>query len=443
MKKYMLLFSFAFVLAATSNANALEDTKQEIGDVMNSTVDYIKDLFRDLNMGVHDSLNYSKSTKAQSEALYKQSSEGEVNPTVLTHAKKPIKACNYANQNLHWNGSSWDCIKVNVASDCQPAPDEYRYQNDNGQWVCDKVPEGGKINGYWKFIDYKSTCTAGLEQEKIYGCFYKNKLGEEIQIEESYCAGKQKPAVEDKQCPCDYETTAVIYSCPTGYTVNNEMCYHGTQAVGKASISCPTGFIYDGLLCKKPTQYCPVTEVKPDDGFNPNYNWYEGAWGKCSANSCGVAGVQYRTVYCKDTITGAKVADSMCSGFKPLTSQTCKSQDCTAQPTYSCSSGYKLSGDKCTKSNYECRYNANNRVIQSGGSGWCANNSTKYIWDGKSYSKGYSKGDLKDSQSYGSCKGSVWDRYYEICGNATVTLNANVTCPAGYTYHSGTKLCIK
>jgi hypothetical protein len=58
-------------------------------------------------------------------------------------------------------------------------------------------------------------------------------------------------------------------------------------------------------------------------------------------------------------------------------------------------------------------------------------------------SSGYSKGDLKDSQSYGSCKGSVWDRYYEICGNATATINATASCPDGYKYHSGTKMCIQ
>lgn len=443
MKKYMLVLSFALALGFSTNVIALDDTRQEIGNYMNSTVDYIKSIFRQTNQEVHESLDQSKDTKARAEHLYKQSSEKETNPTVLNHAKKSIKACNYDTENLHWTGSNWDCIKINVGSDCQAAPDEYRYQDSSGQWVCAKIPEGGDLKPYWKFIDYKSTCTAGLSYDKLYGCFYKNKLGEEIQINDSYCQGKNKPSVADKQCPCDYQEAAPIYTCPTGYSQSAGKCYYGSNMVGDASLSCADGYKYDGTNCKKESLYCPVNEVTPGDGFDPSYSWYLGPWGQCSANTCSSSGIQYRTVYCKDSISVAKADDSKCSGSKPLNSQPCKSSACTTQPTYTCSAGYTLSGDKCTKSKYECRYNSNNRVIQSGGSGWCANNSTKYIWDGVAKSSGYSKGDLIDSQSYGSCKGSVWDRFYEICGNAVTSINATAKCPDGYKYHSGTKLCIK
>lgn len=443
MKKYMLVLFFAMALGMTFNVYAIDDTRKEISQEMNSVVDYIKSMFRETNQDVHDSLDQSKDNKARAENLYKKSSKDETNPTVLNHAKKSIKACDYSTENLHWTGYDWDCIKINVASDCQPAPDEYRYQDSSGQWVCDKIPEGGVLKAYWKFIDYKSTCTEGLSYDKLYGCFYKNKLGLEVQISDSYCSGKTKPSIADKKCPCDYKEVAVTYTCPADYTQKAGKCYYGSNMVGDATISCQAGYTFDGVNCKKGSQYCPVTEVDPGNGFNPSYSWYLGPWGQCSANVCGSSGLQYRTVYCKDSITGAKVADGKCTGSKPLNSQPCKSSACTANPTYSCPSGYKLSGDKCSKSKYECRYNGNNRVIQSGGSGWCASNSTRYIWDGVAKSSGYSKGNLKDSQSYGSCKGSVWDRFYEICGNAITTINATASCPDGYKYHSGTKMCIQ
>ena len=109
---------------------------------------------------------------------------------------------------------------------------------------------------------------------------------------------------------------------------------------------------------------------------------------------------------------------------------------------YSCPSGWSKQGKVCHRAIDECRYNDQNQVRQTGGSGWCANSSTRYLWNGKSVSSSqYRKGQQKDYSGYGSCGGTVWSKGLEICGLAQKTMPATQSCSSGYTLSGGQ--CIK
>ena len=305
MKKYILplFFIFCTSLATISYATELEDARGKIGSSMNNTVTYIKGLFKDANSEVHNSLNKSKDTKTKADALYKQSQEKETNPTVLDHAKSSIKACDYDSENLHWSGSKWDCVKAKAATDCVAAPDEYRYQDSKGDWVCSKHPKGGSINYYYQFRGYSNKCTgANTGYEKLYDCVYKNKLGQIIQVEDKMCAGKSKPSVANKLCPKTW-TVGAWGSC-------SKTCGGGTQY---RSVTCQSG--YDCSCYPKPitSQSCNTQLCKAD--------WVTGAWGKCSATACGTSGYQTRSVYCP--------TNKDCSHKpKPATRQNCSAAAC-------------------------------------------------------------------------------------------------------------------
>lgn len=74
--------------------------------------------------------------------------------------------------------------------------------------------------------------------------------------------------------------------------------------------------------------------IKTADGWKPiwSYSWETGSWTTCSA-SCG-GGTQTRTVKCKRN-DDVYVADGLCSGTKPITSQSCNTQDCYTYSWYS------------------------------------------------------------------------------------------------------------
>ena len=56
-----------------------------------------------------------------------------------------------------------------------------------------------------------------------------------------------------------------------------------------------------------------------------SYSWQTGNWGSCT-QTCG-GGTQSRSVYCYRA-DGFTVIDSLCSGTKPSSSQTCNTQNC-------------------------------------------------------------------------------------------------------------------
>jgi hypothetical protein len=305
MKKYILPLFFISCAIAVAQATEIDSARQDIGSSMNSAVSYIKGIFTDANEDVTDSLNNSKDNKVRADHLYKKSQEEETNPTVLEHAKKNIQSCDYDSENLHWTGSKWDCVKAKAGQDCQVAPDEYRYQDSNGDWVCAKHPAGGSINYYYSFRGYGSKCTgAHSGYEKLYDCVYKNKLGNIIQVSDSYCSGKSKPSQPNKLCSQSW-TVGSWGSC-------SSTCGGGTQY---RDVYCQSG--YDCSMYPKPdsSQSCNSQLCSG--------SWTTGAWSTCSATACGTTGTQTRSVSCP--------ANLDCSAEpKPASSQSCSAPDCGA-----------------------------------------------------------------------------------------------------------------
>jgi hypothetical protein len=276
----------------------------------------------------------------------------ESNPTVLNHAKKAIPSCDYKNKNLVWDGSAWKCVTMNVDTECQAAaPDEYMYKDSNGNTVCAKSPKGSSISYYYEFRTYTTKCVGASQgYEKLYDCKYTNKLGDKIQVADSYCAGKSKPSIAKKACKRAW-TTGTWGTC-------SKTCGGGTQT---RSVYCQSG--YDCSSYAKPTNTatCNTQKCKGD--------WVTSAWSSCSVTACGKTGKQTRTVYCPTNLdcsdkpkptttqtcstrscpswtvgqwsacsktcgTGSQTRtvtckDTSCVGTKPATSQTCNTQKCT------------------------------------------------------------------------------------------------------------------
>lgn len=151
--------------------------------------------------------------------------------------------------------------------------------------------------------------------------------------------------------------------------------------------------------------------------------WSTGSWGACSSK-CG-GGTQSRTVSCEDFWCD--------EGVKPVASQSCNDHACPI-PTYSCPSGYTLSGTKCNKTNYTCKY-------YKGGisKSYCDDYfiKSRCYWD-SSLCNNCKQGALKDKVP-SSCGDSrtCYDHYYEACKPSTSTINATATCPDGYTLSGG------
>jgi thrombospondin motif-containing protein 9 len=282
----------------------VENLRHEISTEMNSTVGYIKDLFIDAKDDVSNSLDESKENKKKAQLLYDQSQEKEANPTVLDHAKKSINACDYDTENLQWKNNKWDCVKAQAAQDCIAAPDEYRYQDSKGNWVCAKHPSGGSLTYYYVFRGYSDICTgAHTGYEKLYDCVYKNKLGKTIQVDEKLCAGKAKPTVANKICPQDW-TVGKWGSC-------SKTCGTGTQY---RTVTCQAGYDCSGSPKPATSQSCNTQKCKGQ--------WTVGPWSKCSATVCETKGTQTRSVTC--------AAHLDCSDSpKPATSQSCSAPACS------------------------------------------------------------------------------------------------------------------
>jgi hypothetical protein len=303
MNKTNILLTILTLFTVT-NAYAIQDARDNIATEMNSAVKEIKDLFIDAKDDVNSSLDESKGNKKKAQLLYEQSKEEEVNPTVLDHAKKSIEACNYDTENLQWKNNKWDCVKAKASQDCIAAPDEYRYKDSKGNWVCTKHPSGGKLNYYYQFRGYSNKCTgAHTGYEKLYDCVYKNKLGQIIQVEDKLCSGKSKPTVANKICPKSW-TVGSWGSC-------NKTCGGGTQY---RTVTCQAGYDCSGSPKPTTSQSCNTQKCKGQ--------WTIGPWSKCSATVCETRGTQTRSVTC--------AAHLDCSGAKkPTTSQACSAPSCS------------------------------------------------------------------------------------------------------------------
>ncbi|EGQ8101817.1 type-F conjugative transfer system mating-pair stabilization protein TraN [Vibrio parahaemolyticus] len=115
----------------------------------------------------------------------------------------------------------------------------------------------------------------------------------------------------------------------------------------------------------------------------------------------------------------------------------------TGNVSYRCPSGWTRQGVQCVRTIRQCRYDGRNYVSQSGGNSNCSSGGTSYLWNGNwvSQNQGFTMGALKHSTSWGACKGTNWNKKYEICGPVRQTINATRHCSNGFTLSGGN--CIK
>ena len=349
MKLYLYTLTFALIAFAPSYANDVRTTRSEISSKLNAIVKDLKEDFRDTDTLINNNSNDVKILEEQVNDLVVQSEEKETNPTVLKHGKASVSrlsSCDYNSENLHWNGSGWVCQEVDVLSDCSPASDEYRVGTGSGSYSCQKNQTGSSINYYWKFTGNSITCSqTTAHYGKVYGCFYKNKLNKEIQVESSNCKGA-KPSVPTKTCNGSWSVGS-WGSC-------SKSCGTGTQT---RSITCPAGKV---CLDTKPIA------VQACNTHVCTTSWRATSWGGCS-KSCG-GGTQRRTVTCPSGF--------VCPGSKPSTSRSCNTQQCVSY-SWRVSCRYTHCGANCGGSAANCcSKSVTERCLASNGSSsWYVSNS--------------------------------------------------------------------
>lgn len=324
----ILLVLFTFIVSAYAFASSeIETSRAELGNALNGTVKDLKQIYSDTETKLTTTKTDAESLKVIADTLAKRSENAEVNPSILEHGNSTLPSCTYATQNLRWDGNAWECKNIEIDSECQSAaPDEYRYKDSDGNYVCSKSPEGESLSYYWIFRGYSATCTdPSIGYNKLYDCNYKNKNSQVVQVSDSNCKSS-KPSVSKKTC-----TTSWIVA---GWGSCNKSCGGGTQY---RSVTCKSGYSCTGA---KPatsqscnTQMCTTS-------------WRTGSWGSCS-KSCG-GGTKSRSVYCPSGYS--------CPGAKPATTTSCNTAACSkpAGCSHLSCNGYNIvscqkgTSDRCT-----------------------------------------------------------------------------------------------
>ncbi|OGE19783.1 hypothetical protein A2871_02250 [Candidatus Daviesbacteria bacterium RIFCSPHIGHO2_01_FULL_41_23] len=148
--------------------------------------------------------------------------------------------------------------------------------------------------------------------------------------------------------------TCTNWSTPSNYCIadnSTRTCTNNTYVSGSTTTSSCIQSTYDedrtisctanysaGYTCISGTCTAPT--------------WQTGSWGTCSA-TCN--GTQTRAVWCENA-AGTTIADSYCTGTKPVASQSCNPAATACSATYSCSGGQCLANSKyvfVTSQNYE------------------------------------------------------------------------------------------
>ena len=187
---------------------------------------------------------------------------------------------------------------------------------------------------------------------------------------------------------------------------------------------------------------------KNQSGSVINYYWkFTGNSITCSPTT-GLYGKVYGCFYKNKLNKEVQVSSSNCKGTKPSTNQSCNTQVCSINPTYSCPSGYSRSGNSCIKSVNECKYSPRTVTNRKGKYEWVESedNESGATWDEHSWNGRYPN-PLRDyyrGKYMKSFNGSMVSRYiYQICRRATDVKALVATCPSGYRYNSSTKKCLK
>lgn len=195
--------------------------------------------------------------------------------------------------------------RINSSELCSASP----YSTCVGDGVCTAAsPTYSWHTGTWGTCS--KTCGSGTQTRTVQ-C--RDNSG--TPVSDSMCTGI-KPATSQacstQACP--------TYSWNTGnWGTCSKTCGSGTQT---RTVTCR-----DGSGGTVSDSYCAGTKPSTSQSCNTHAcpTWNSGEWGSCSA-TCG-SGTQTRTVTCRDH-TGGTVSDSLCTGTKPVTSQSCNTQAC-------------------------------------------------------------------------------------------------------------------
>lgn len=108
-----------------------------------------------------------------------------------------------------------------------------------------------------------------------------------------------------------------------GDTCAPPSCTDGVRTAPETDVDCGGGTCPKcrGALTCAASSDCQSGTCNAGTCTEPTYAWKTTAFGTCSASSCAL-GQQSRTVWCERS-DGTTVADTMCTGTRPVQSQTC------------------------------------------------------------------------------------------------------------------------
>jgi hypothetical protein len=185
-----------------------------------------------------------------------------------------------------------------------------------------------------------ATTTGPTEEPKSYSWAFSGwsqcPCGGGIQTRNVWCRDENSATVANTLC----KGVEPSKSQPCNDAVGCETFDWSVGAWGPCSAACAGGTQTRSVLCKSNTGRIVTgdncTKTRPDAAQSCNtdpcvtYAWHTGTWGPCSC----ATSTQTRNVVCKDS-NGNNVSDGMCSGTKPVTSQSCTPTNCTSGGSWS------------------------------------------------------------------------------------------------------------
>jgi len=329
MKKYIVLLLAVF--SFTANASEVTDARKEVSVELKSTVKTLKTNLKAIDVLVTGTNKSVLILKDDAKRLRDRSGVLETNPTLMDHGQKSIKECTDNNKNIIWKNGEWICQSVELKVDCQPASDEYRYdENGDGNFHCSKHPKDEKLTYYWKPAGYGTKCNSDITKEQVYYCYYDDRNGNKVQVDDKKCtqSGAKKEPIPAKACETTW-TVGAWGNC-------NKTCGGGTQW---RTVECPTG--YNCTKNPKPidSQSCNTQSC----GVAPSYSChsYGGGW-NLSGTTCYTTSYSYVAKTCKVYQTSSSHACNGSCGNTTTSKDGC-------MYVVSCPSGYTLTGGTCRK----------------------------------------------------------------------------------------------
>ena len=192
---------------------------------------------------------------------------------------------------------------------------------------CETLPTSSPSYKYAYVAGSWASCSECTQKRQVV-C----KRSDSMDVPDSYCSGSKPSTSQSCNTQACAPSTSYSYSYSTG-------------SWGSCSASCGGGTQTRSVTCKRSDgqsvsdSYCSGTKPSTSGTCNSwacttfttvpkvayTYAFSEGSFGSCS-ESCG-GGTRTRTVTCLRS-DGQAVADTMCSGTKPSTSDSCNNQSC-------------------------------------------------------------------------------------------------------------------